>query len=83
MEESTTTKARMVEQLITKFFYRNNQLFFQILLNGKDNFTITYGEYTDYTTYKKVYNQLLCCKATNTPVNISENKVEFLNSHLL
>ena len=62
----------IIDQLITKFFYRNNQLFFQILLNT-DNSTTTYGEYTDYSTYKKVYNQLLGCKNSGKQVSLPNN----------
>ena len=75
-----TTSKRIIEQLITKFFYRNNQLFFQILLNCDNNFTVTYGEYTDYTTYKQDYNQLLGLKTAGKPVSLSENRVKTTHS---
>ncbi len=49
--------------LMTKFFYRNNHLCFQILLvsnsnnetssNGKNEKHITLGEFTNYTDYRK------------------------------
>ena len=77
----TTASKGVIEQLITKFFYRNNQLFFQILLNCDNNFTMTYGEYTDYTTYKKEYNQLLSLKVNGQPVDISKNRSK--SSHII
>ena len=68
---NTTEHIFIIEHLTTKLFYQNDQLFFQILLNYDNNQKMTFGEYTDYTSYKKDHNQLLGLKASGEPVSIS------------
>ncbi len=44
------------QNLLTRFFYRDNHLCFQILIQTKSEL-ISYGEYNDYTVYKSAFEQ--------------------------
>lgn len=59
-------KGRQVKDLITKFFYKDNHLCFQILLHLNNNRTIVFQEFTDYTEYKSVFNALQQARAKNS-----------------
>ena len=61
-----------IKDLITKFFYRNNHLCFQILLHTEWNETITFGEFSDYSAYKKAFNDLQTAREEKVPLNIPE-----------
>jgi hypothetical protein len=46
-----------IKSLLTKFFYKNDHLCFQILIQGE--FTLeVYGEYIDYNEYKAAFDSL-------------------------
>lgn len=51
-----------IENLITKFYYKNRQLCFQIILNLGLEGKVSYSEYDDYFVYKKKFNELLDAK---------------------
>lgn len=46
-----------INNLITKYFYRNNHLCFQILLKMENNETVAYKEYADYAAYKHDFSR--------------------------
>ena len=54
-----------VKDLITKFFYRDNHLCFQILLHLEGNETVIYKEFTDYSEYKNAFNELQQIRSKN------------------
>jgi len=64
-----------VKNLITKFYYKNNNLCFHIFLNLLKGSTISYGEFTDYNEYKKTYNSLLLFKESNNAIDLSVQTV--------
>jgi hypothetical protein len=45
------------KSLLTKFFYKNEHLYFQILVQSESN-TDVYGEYDDYSDYKTSFDTL-------------------------
>jgi hypothetical protein len=45
------------KSLLTKFFYKNEHLYFQILVQSESN-TDVYGEYDDYSDYKATFDML-------------------------
>lgn len=51
-----------IENLITKFYYKNRQLCFQIILNLGLEGKVSYSEYDDYFVYKQKFNELLDAK---------------------
>lgn len=65
-----------IKDLITKFFYRNNHLCFQILLHTEWNETIAFGEFSDYSEYKKAFNDLQIARTKKMPLNIPEKKLQ-------
>ena len=50
--------------LITKFYYKQNHLCFQIILITADKQNIPYKEYTDYNQYKSAFEKLSKMKLT-------------------
>ena len=49
--------ANDIQPLQTKFFYKNNQLHYQILILASDH-TKLYGEFNNYEAYTKAYDIL-------------------------
>ena len=65
-----------IKNLITKFYYKDNHLCFQILLNYDNNETKLYKEYNDYAQYKAEYNRLLDVKASNEYVLVEDKEAK-------
>lgn len=78
MENVTTINGSEIQNLITKFYYKNNHLCFQILLHFGLDRTVPFQEFSDYAEYKRVYNDLLAVKNSykplTLPTEISEKK---------
>ena len=74
-----TIKGTQIKNLITKFYYKDNHLCFQILIHCEGDKTIVYNEYTDYSEYKKEYNKLLEIKSDETSVNLPQTDTETSN----
>ena len=58
MQNEKTTTGLNEQDLITKFYYNNNHLCFQILIKTNNEETTPYMEFTDYNEYRKVFNGL-------------------------
>lgn len=58
-----------LQYLVTKFYYKNNQLCFKILVQDESKNKTTQMEYSDYTEYKKAYNQLMDLKSKKKSIN--------------
>jgi hypothetical protein len=65
-----------VKDLITKFFFRNNHLCFQILLHLEGNETIIYKEYNDYSEYKLAFNELQQIRSKNNSLIIPNKNIK-------
>ncbi len=65
MSERRKLKGEQVKDLITKFFYRDSYLCFQIMLHLDSNETVVYKEYLDYTEYKKAFKELQQIRTKN------------------
>lgn len=63
MLQSNNTPVRF-QDLITKFYYKQNNLCFQIILKTESNETVPYREFTDYNEYKVAFEQLSQMKLT-------------------
>lgn len=55
-------QGKEIENLITKFYYKNRQLCFQIILNLGFKGKVSYSEYDNYFVYKQKFNELLDAK---------------------
>ncbi len=66
------------QDLITKFYYKQNHLCFQIILNVGNNEMVPYQEFTDYKEYKIAFEKLSQMKqsmpATPTITPAAETK---------
>lgn len=65
-------KGEQIKELFTKFFYKENQLSYQIILQFgmKDAKGIVYNEYDDFSKYKKAIDKLYRAKLNNEEVSI-------------
>ncbi|NNE29348.1 MAG: hypothetical protein HKN16_06915 [Saprospiraceae bacterium] len=70
MENVTQINGSEIQNLITKFYYKENNLCFQILLHFGLDRTIPFQEFTDYAEYKKVYNDLLAVKNNDKTLDV-------------
>ena len=75
MENKQVLHSSKIKNLITKFYYKQNHLCFQILLNCENGETKVYKEFIDYAEYKAEYNRLLEVKAADEFVLMQENEV--------
>lgn len=71
MKDRNIIKGKEIENLITKFYYKNKQLYFQIILNLGLGKKVFYREFSDYYKYKKSFDQLLKAKSENRNVVLS------------
>ena len=76
MENVTTITGSEIQNLITKFYYKNNHLCFQILLHFGLDRTVPFQEFSDYAEYKRVYNDLLAVKNSDRPLTLPTNASE-------
>ena len=76
MGNKQIVQSSKIKNLITKFYYKENHLCFQILLACENGETKLYKEYTDYAEYKEAYDQLLEMKATEEFVLTQGNEVK-------
>lgn len=68
-----TTKGHQLENIITRFYYKQKELYFQIILQlaGKE---VIYNEYRDYGTYKSQLQNLLKIKESNGTLHMNTMK---------
>jgi len=71
---TTMLKGADIQNLVTKFYYKDNHLCFQILLQCDTDNTIAYQEYSDYAEYKNAFNQLIDMRSNNESINIPQSK---------
>ncbi|MFK7808714.1 MAG: hypothetical protein AB8F74_13000 [Saprospiraceae bacterium] len=57
MPQNNNTPVRF-QDLITKFYYKQNNLCFQIILKTASDETVPYKEFTDYNEYKVAFEKL-------------------------
>ena len=68
MENNHFDKSK-IKNLITRFYYKNNQLCFQIILAFEKGGTKLHQEFMDYADYKKEYDRLLEVKAADEAIS--------------
>jgi hypothetical protein len=62
-------KTSECKSLLTKFFYKNEHLYFQILVQGETT-TNVYGEFDDYSDYKETFDRLQGNLSDTRPLKI-------------
>lgn len=70
-----------LQYLATKFYYKNNQLCFQILVHDESKNKTIQMEYSDYPEYKKAYNQLMDLKSKKKSIDtpLIEQKSSYMS----
>ncbi len=61
---------KSVKKVLTKYFYKDNQLCFQLLITLNDKKDIM-GEYANYSDYRKAFNELLAQAETGNIVEMN------------
>ncbi|MCC6722904.1 MAG: hypothetical protein IT258_00240 [Saprospiraceae bacterium] len=68
-----------VKDLVTKFFYRNSNLCFHILLHVDGGDTVLFREFTEYAEYRKAFSELQQAKFNNMIINIPKKNMALSN----
>ena len=61
------------KKLLTKYFYKDNQLCFQILITNNDKKDII-GEYSNYSDYRRAFTGYLSQLETGNVIDINTYK---------
>lgn len=75
-------KGNQLENIITRFYFKQKELCFQIILQLKHT-RIVYNEYNDYHQYKMQLAQLISAKQSNQDIflnNKTNNDVNLLKA---
>jgi hypothetical protein len=67
-------KTSECKSLLTKFFYKNEHLYFQILIQGETT-TNVYGEFDDYSDYKETFDRLQSNIFSRSPIKLIPEKL--------
>ena len=78
MKNYTVISGHQIKDILTRFYYREDQLFFQIVLHFDNHRKIAFKEFTDYTRYKRVIGELQKIKDENLSFRIPETTAKSL-----
>ncbi len=67
-----TIRGSRISNLITKFYYKENELRFMILIQS-DNDVIPYQDFSDYGAYKTAFNKVLEAKSKDLILSLKGN----------
>lgn len=67
---SVSIRGEQIEQLLTKFYYKDSHLHYQVLLEFAGGKTVLLKEFTDYVTYKKVFSELQRIRKENLSIRV-------------
>lgn len=62
---SLETANQKIDDLITRFFFKEDQLCYRIMVKFTTGTMVAFNEYADYNEYKKAYTQLIEKKRMN------------------
>ncbi|MEL7021230.1 MAG: hypothetical protein AAGK47_06465 [Bacteroidota bacterium] len=68
--DSVSIRGEQIRQLLTKFYYNDSHLHYQILLEFEQGKTIVIKDFSDYASYKKVYSELYRIKKENLVIRV-------------
>lgn len=71
-----TIRGEQIKQVLTKFYYKDSHLHFQILLEFEIDKTIALREFSNYTEYKKVFTELQRIKTNNLAFRVPKQILE-------
>jgi len=63
-----------IDDLITRFFYKEEQLYFRIMVKINGGTLLPFNDYADYNEYKKAYAELVEKKRSNDSLKVTTNK---------
>lgn len=65
---ATNTINQPIDDLITRFFFKEDQLCYRIMIKLTTGTMVAFNEYADYNEYKTAYSELIEKKNTKEPV---------------
>ena len=65
-----TINGNQIEKLITRFYYKQKQLYFQIVLELGMEQQKVYQEYNDFKLYKQDFSRLLTAKSRAQDIQV-------------
>ena len=72
MEHPNNINGANILNLITRFFYKKDQLCYRILIQCDVDQLIPFQEFVEYAKYKEAFNLLLEKKANNEVISIGK-----------
>ncbi|MFK7936408.1 MAG: hypothetical protein AB8G22_23035 [Saprospiraceae bacterium] len=69
---SVSIRGEQIRQLLTKFYYKDSHLHYQILLEFANGKTVLIKEFTNYTSYKKVFSELQRIRKENLSIRVPQ-----------
>ncbi len=77
--QRTTFKGSQLDNIITRFYYKQQELFFQIILQREEE-QVFHSEYNDYSQYRSTFQELLDAKDHNQDIYIQNNNNQLIQS---
>ncbi len=71
MQQTRILEGKQIKDIVTRFFYRGEELHFQVLLRLKGGEHIALKEIADYSTYKKLVDTLARAKERRLQVRLN------------
>jgi hypothetical protein len=71
-----TVEGRQVRNLLTRFYYRSSQLYFQLILELKSGDCVLFREFDNYSVFKEAFDNLQTATRSEVSIHIPENKPE-------
>ena len=69
---SVSIRGEQMKQLLTRFYYRDNHLHYQVLIEFANGKTVVIKEFADYATYKKVFGELQRIRRDNLSIRVPQ-----------
>ncbi len=69
-QAQTIVEGKKIEDVITRFYHKDGELHYQLLIKIKGGTTITFKEFKDYSLYKKALSILVKAKKERSTIKI-------------
>lgn len=75
MRNTTVLQTSEISNIITRFYYKDEQLCFLIVLELNNGGTIDYLEFVDYTVYRNCLSSLKKSTLRNQAITITQDTI--------
>ena len=68
-----TVDGRQVRNLLTRFYYRSSQLYFQLILELQSGDCVLFREFNNYNVFKEAFDKLQDATKSEALIHIPKN----------